>query len=257
MIKVRYILFGIVCYFMFVVVTLPANVVYAYWKDMFGGNVPVVLQGLNGSIWSGAAAQAYITDKQVEKLQWQFRPLPLILGRVELALEFSLQDGFGKAVVGHSVLGNSYLSDVEAWIPMGDLLPMFNLQSLNAGGSLSLNLTELTVKEKMVTSALGNLTWQDAEITLLKPLPLGSLAVDIEPTDEGIKGVLSDQGGPMSAEGLVTLSPEGQYEINAAVSVRDPQQTDLQNALRSIGPTGADGKTKLKASGDLASLGLF
>jgi general secretion pathway protein N len=253
----RYIVFGFFTYLLFVTVTLPANVVYSYWKDQFGANVPLYLQNVEGSVWSGTARQATIDRVQLKKLRWQLRPSRLLLGKAEAALEFSMQDGYGKGVVGHSVLGSSYLQDIEAWIPMVEFMPLVNLQSLNAGGALAVNLGELHVKDRMIASALGTITWQDAEINILKPLPLGSLNVELQPTDEGVKGVLSDQGGPLQAEGLITLTNDGKYDLNATVAVRDPLQTDLKNALRTIGPTDRSGKTQLKASGDLANLGLI
>ncbi len=221
-----------------------------------GEDVPIVLEGVNGSVWSGSAAQAYVSNQQVEKLKWHFKPVQLLLGNAELALDFSMQDGYGKGSVGYSVFGSIYADNIEAWLPSALILPIFNLGSLQPGGALAINLTELKIKDHTVSTALGSLVWQDAEITILKPMTLGSLQIQLEPTDEGIKGVISDMGGPLQAEGLLTLTRDGKYDFNAEIAVRDPQQRDLANAIRSLGRQDSTGKVKLKQSGDLASLGL-
>ncbi|MGD8940265.1 MAG: type II secretion system protein N [Gammaproteobacteria bacterium] len=252
---VRYIFFGLVCYIGFLLVTLPANLVYGYWKQSMGEGVPVALEGLNGSVWSGKAAQATIANQQIEKLKWHFKPVQLLLGNAELALDFSMQDGYGKGSVGYNVFGSIYADNIEAWLPSALVLPMFNLGSLRPGGAFAINLTELKVKDHTVVTALGSLVWQDAEITILKPMPLGSLQIQLEPTEEGVKGVISDMGGPLQAEGLLTLTRDGKYDFNAEIAVRDPQQRDLANAIRSLGRQDSTGKVKLQQAGDLASLG--
>ncbi|MCG6969664.1 MAG: type II secretion system protein N [Gammaproteobacteria bacterium] len=253
---VRYIIIGLVFYLGFLLVNLPANVVYGYWKQSMGEEVPVILDGLNGSVWSGSAAQASIAGQPLEKLKWQFKPMHLLLGNTEVALDFSMQEGYGKGNVGYNVLGSFYADNVEAWLPMGLVLPMFDLGSLKAGGALAVNLSELKVKNHTVATALGSLAWQDAEITILKPMPLGSLKVELEPTDDGIKGVISDMGGPLQAEGLLTVDQEGKYDLSAEIEVRDPQQRDLANAIRSLGRQDRTGKVKIQQAGNLASIGL-
>ena len=254
---VRYIIFGVVCYLGFLVLTLPANLVYGYWKQSMGEEVPLVVEGLKGSVWSGQAAQASVAGQALQKIKWQFKPMQLLLGNTEIALDFSLQDGYGKGTVGYNVFGTMYANNIEAWIPMELVLPIFNLGSLKPAGALGVNLSELKVKNHTVITALGSLVWQDAEVTLLKPIPLGSLQIQLEPTDDGIKGVIADTGGPLQAEGLLTLSREGKYDFSAEVAVRDPQQRDLANAIQSLGRPDNSGKVKLQRSGDLSGLGII
>jgi len=254
---VRYIIFGAIFYLGFLLTTLPAELVYGYWKHSAGKTTPVFLQGVDGSVWSGKAAQAYIAGQQIQNIKWRFKPWKTLLGDIELAMYFKMKDGYGKGVLGHNLLGGTYAHNLDAWLPMGWVLPMFNLGSLKPGGALAVNLKEFEIKGKTVATALGSLVWQDAEITILKPMPLGSLKVELEPTNEGIKGVISDMGGPLQVEGLVTLDHEGKYNLSAEVAVRDPQQQDLRNAINSIGRPDSSGKVRLQQSGNLDRLGLF
>ena len=254
---VRYIIFGVIFYLGFLITTLPAELVYGYWKQYAGKATPVFLEGVDGSIWSGKAVQANIAGQPMDNIRWQFKPAKLLLGDAELSMYFKMKNGYGKGVVGHNLFGSTYAHNLEAWLPMGWVLPMFNLGSLKPGGALAINLQEFQVNNKTVVTALGSLVWQDAEITILKPMPLGSLKVEFQPNNEGIKGVISDMGGPLQVEGLINLDHEGKYDLSAEVAVSDPQQQDLRNAISSLGRPDRNGKVKLHQSGNLADLGLF
>ena len=78
--------------------------------------------------------------------------------------------------------------------------------------------------------------------------------MNVETKDEAVQGVLSDGGGPLSAEGLLTLSADGAYQFSGRFAARGDK--DLEQALRTMGRPGADGKVAVKQSGTLASLGL-
>lgn len=255
--SIRYILFAFVVYVVFLFMTFPANTVYAYWKETMGEEVPFSASQLDGSIWSGKAIEVRVGTKQVKSVSWQFHPFKLFLGRVELGWEFEVDDGYGKGVIGRRLMGDLYLNDVEAWVPMSEISQMANLQALRPAGSLSVNMQQISLNQQSLTAAIGNIEWNSAELTLLSAISLGDLQIRFEPADDGVKGVLSDQGGPLQADGLLTLSNDGKYTFTGVFAARDPQQTDLKNALQSLGRAGADGKHKITRSGELSQLGLF
>jgi general secretion pathway protein N len=253
--KLRYVVIGLSLYLVFLVITFPANVAYGYWKEYAGKREPVTLTGLSGSIWSGKASTSRIGSQVFDSLQWQFRPLSLLLGELEVLWEFRVADGYGKGVAGMNVLGNVTLNHVEGLLPVMHIAKLVRMDALKPGGSLGVDLDSVTIKDKIPTNITGNVTWHSAEVTLLKPMSLGNLQVKFEPADtQGIKGVLSDGGGPLQLDGLLTLNPDGQYDVNLALGLRDQQQTDLGNALRSLGRPDRDGKYKIKRSGKLSNL---
>lgn len=253
--NLRYVLFGLLFYVAFLIVTFPASVAYGYWKHYLGQRSPVTLTDLSGSVWSGRANASRIGTQVFKSIQWQFRPLSLVLGELEMQWEFRVQDGYGKGVAGMNVMGSAYLQDVQGLLPMTPIAKLAGMDALRPGGSLGVDLDSVHVEGKMPTAITGSLTWHSAEVTVLKPMPLGDLKVRFEPGDGGIiKGVLSDDGGPLQLEGLLTLTPAGVYDLNLALAVRDPQQTELANALRSLGRPDTTGKYKIKRSGKLSSL---
>lgn len=252
--KLRYLLFGLVCYLAFLIATLPADMAYGYWKKTLGKRSPVTMTALSGSVWSGQAGASRFGTLSFDSLKWNIHFTSLLLGKLQADWEFSVPDGYGKGVAGVTLLGNIYLNQVDGLLPMMQLARLVNMSALKPDGSLGVNVDRVRLKGKTPTLLVGNLVWHDAQVTLLKPMSLGTLQAKFDPADDGIKGVLSDQGGPLQMHGLVTLSSTGNYDLNLALSARDSKQVDLVNALRGLGRPDNAGKYHIKRSGKLSNL---
>jgi len=254
--NLRYVLFGLLLYVVFLVATFPAEVAYGYWKQSLGKREPVTLTSLSGSIWSGKAGSSRIGGQAIDSLQWRIQPLSLLMGRAEVQWAFRVPNGYGKGYAGMNVMGNVNLHDVEGLLPVLQVATLAGMGALKPDGSLAVNLDYVQIKGKVPTSLTGNITWHDAVVTLLKPMSLGGLQVKFQSTDDTVKGVLSDDGGPLQVQGLLTLTQAGDYNLNLALSVRDPDQTDLANALRSLGRPDNRGQYHIKRSGKITNLRL-
>jgi len=253
----RYIIIGSFFYLIFLVVTFPSNIAYTYWKQYLGQQTPIQVTGLDGSIWSGQASSATFKGQTLQPLKWSFQPFNLFLGKLAVDWEFTVEDGYGKGQAGYSLLDGYYLQDMDAWLPVATLAPMMNATALKPAGKLSVKLDSLYSDGKSVTSANGSIEWHDAEITLLSKMLLGSYHVDIRQEDDILSGVLSDKGGPIEATGDFTLSPEGDYQFDGLLSLRDADRKDLRQALSSMGRPNREGKIKLSQKGNLSKLGVF
>jgi hypothetical protein len=176
---------------------------------------------------------------------------------VEVAVEFTVEDGFGKGKGGYSLLKGYYVEDLEAWLPLTTIARFVNLAALRPGGKLNINLKTLQSDGATVTAAEGTLAWLDAEITLFQPVELGNYDFVLTQEQDQILGVLSDKGGPIEASGKLTLSPSGEYNFDGLLAVRDQSRNDLKQALQSMGRPDNTGKIKLSQKGSIAQLGLF
>jgi len=249
-------IFGIVAFIVFLVATLPANVAYSYWKKMRGANVPVVLSDVEGSIWSGRVGKAFVKGQPFQSVAWDANGYTLLLGILELNFEFKVPDGYARGVVGHSFFGGTYLNDVEAWLPLSQIKNLFNIDALRPAGDLDIQLSTVKIDKNTIVSAKGDLAWHSAELTLLKKLNLGDLQVTLEPSEEGIKGVLADQGGPLIADGILQLNRDNSFQFTGEFAARG-NQPDLANALRTMGRPDREGKVKVNQSGNLSALGVL
>jgi hypothetical protein len=217
---------------------------------------------------------AMVQGQPLEDVEWTLRPWSLLFGQVGLSWRFQLPEtqgkgadnvnessggregtlGYGQGITALGLDGSVAFDTLEARLPAGMIAGVANAGALRPTGLVSLNLHDVLWDGKSLRSATGRIVWSDAGISLLKPVALGDQSITLETEDDLVKGVLSDGGGPLSLDGLLTVSPDGNYEFSGSLSARNAP--DLENALRSVGRAGADGRIKLKRSGTLASLGL-
>ena len=260
-INVRYIVLGFLIYVIFLVLNFPADRAYAYWKSSDSSNPEFALAGISGSVWSGKASVAATNRVRLENVEWTYRPWVLLLGQVGLSWSFQTpnsQGGYGRGKTSWGLDGNVYFSSLEAQLPASLVVSVVKMKALQPSGTLDLNLQDVEWNGESLVSAKGKVVWRGAGINLLKPVSLGELSINLETSNDEIKGVLADNGGPLSAEGLVTLAEDGRYQFSGAFAARGdtPHKTELENALRTMGRQGPDGKVTVTNSGTLAKLGL-
>ena len=115
-------------------------------------------------------------------------------------------------------------------------------------------MSNVKLDDSTIVSARGDVAWHGAELTMLKSMDLGDLDIAFEPNEGGIKAVLTDQGGPLKADGILQLNPDKSYEFNGAFGTRGTQK-DLHAALTTLGRFDRDGKVKLSLKGNLEQFG--
>jgi len=263
--NVRFVVLGLLIYIIFLVLNFPADRAYAYWKSSNSSSPNAsqnfALAGISGSVWSGKANVAVIKGIRFEKVEWTYRPWVLLLGKVGLSWSFRNSDtqgskagSFGRGVTSFG-LGGSVSSSLEGQLPASMLASMAKMQALHPSGSVGLNLQDVEWNGQSLVSAEGRVVWRGAGVNLLQPVSFGDLTLTLETRNDEIKGVIADSGGSLSAEGLLTLAEDGRYQFNGAFAARNDK--GLENVLRSMGRPGADGKVKIKYSGNLARLGIL
>jgi general secretion pathway protein N len=251
--------FGLLVYLVALVLSFPAERAYSHWKASANASRALALSGITGSVWSGKAGMAVIQGQSLENVEWTLRPWPLLFGQVGLRWRFQLPDvqgerGYGQGTTALGLDGSVDIDQLEARLPAAWLAAVANAAVVRPSGSVSAHLTGLRWDGKSLTSAEGKVAWHGAGVNIFKPVELGDLSLSLETADATVKGVLSDGGGPLSLDGLLTLTPDGRYEFNGSLAARNAPE--LENALRSMGRPGADGRIKLNRAGSLASLGL-
>jgi len=251
----RYVLIGLLAYVVFLLVQFPADRAYAWWKAGPGAQQPVVLSGLSGTVWQGRAQRARIDGQHLQGLAWHFKPWTVLLGKLELDYEVRLHDGFMRGVMAADPQGAVSFEALEAKLPLAQLsLPA--ITALRPSGVVNLNLQNVDWNGEALLSAQGRVVWSGAGISLLQPLQFGDLALTLETRDDTVIGELSDAGGPLQAEGLLTLKADGSYQFAGSFAAREGAQSPLGRALSALGRPGADGRIPVNRSGRLADLGL-
>ena len=80
---------------------------------------------------------------------------------------------------------------------------------------------------------------------------VGSFEINFETTADGVKGVLKDIEGPLQANGVIMLRPDGSYQFTASFTPRDARRNDIKQGLRFIGNPDPAGKVTTSQTGKL------
>lgn len=250
--KLRYILFAALMYGGFLLATFPAAQAYALFKQRLAPDARLVLEGVSGTVWSGRAQAALIGSQRLFALTWELRPWALLIGRLRVDWGFRDGDNFARGSVARGLGGTIYINDLDARLDVTKIAPLKDFLPLDLEGFIGVHVLEFEMKNFLVKAAEGTLAWHDAAITYMQKVTLGDLRVTVEPSAEGIKAILADGGGPLQAEGVLLLKPDGNYQFTGAFASRDATQRVLAQSLRFLGRPGADGKVKVTQSGSLA-----
>ena len=248
----RYGVFTAAIYLIFVVAMLPAQNAWGFLQPRLPGDVK--LYGVDGTLWSGAAASAVINRQEYRQLRWDFEPLALLAGRIQYALAFNNGASKANAVIGRSLTGNLLFQDVTARLTAVELNTYLKLPAVRLNGAFDIDLQRLRIVDGRIVAADGTLAWKQAGLQSPRSVVLGDLGVTLETVDDGIKGTVLDHGGALQANGILMLSPDGEYKFTGMFASRDSADTGLVQALRMMGKTGPDGKVNVSFSGKIPPL---
>lgn len=252
---IGYVVFAVAAYVAFLLVNFPADRAYALVKHRLPPRMQ--LYGLEGSVWHGHADVAQLGQYRLAPLNWQYRPAGLLAGRVDVKVQFERGADRVSGVVGLSPGGDVRLTDVDAKLPADDVAQMLlRLPMVQVQGDVEARLDKLKVKASRITALNGTLTWNDARVLKPQAYQLGGMEAVFNTADDVIKGTLKDKGGKLSLDGLVTLKPDGSYQVNANVGTRDSSQPGLNRVINRLGRQGPGGKVAVNYSGKMPAIPL-
>ena len=243
---------GFATYLYFLVTNIPAATVYALLEKQMGTNGMFVLQGLSGTIWSGQASQARISQLNVGSLDWRLRPFALLTGTLGLDIATSGNNSRMQASIETGLSGRTLSIDkLQGKLPVQSLMPFFYGLPIAVDGQINTELVhaELEPGEKLILD--GKLVWQNAALTAPQALKFGDLFFALRPDKNGSKILLSDQGGPLAAEGTAMIKASGEYKLNIYLAARDKNDANLSNALKLLGRVNSQGKVLISRTGRL------
>lgn len=248
---VGYVLFGVALYVVFAIATFPAARAYVLLEDKLAD---VTLYDVSGTVWNGKAKAADVQNQHLRSVNWSLRPWTVPLGRLDVKWSFDNGNMWGSGIAGLTAGGNLRLAGLEAAVPATELQPLLRRVPARLGGTFVVDLenAKVDMAANVPLAAQGQLRWKNAAITVVEEAGLGQFQMDFETTDEGVQGTLTDGGdGPLEAEGLLLVQPDGQYRFTGTVAVRDTSRRDLIQGLRFLGRPGPDGRIPLSYSGTL------
>ncbi|MFO7592810.1 MAG: type II secretion system protein N [Pseudomonadota bacterium] len=253
--RLAYILLGATAYGIFLLMMFPASFAYSLFETPLEQKLPEVqLTGVKGRIWDGEVAAVRYKAREVGTLNWQLRPLSLLLGKLSMPLSLQLPDGYLEAnLTLPADMTAIHASEVKGQLPVSRIQGMLPYNFISIDGTLALNITEVELDAEGKVKALsGRINWLGAEMSAPQALSFGDLQADLELDEEGsVQAQLRDLGGPLSLDAQFVLQPQGSYSLKGTVAAADGASDTLRQGLGLLGRPGSGGRYPLDFKGRL------
>ena len=231
----RLILAGIATLVIGLIISFPARVAYQWFAP-----AELKLSGISGSIWHGAAAQGAAGGVYLTNVEWSFRPLGLLEGKLRFATSSNPASGFLDADIAIGAGGSLTMSDVAAAVSlasMADALPLSGIE-----GDVSLQFEELVIKDGVPIEAVGTVNIANLVSRYLSPTPLGDYRAEFQKADDGVLGSVHALSGVLELEGsTIKLTEDGEYEFAGKVLAKPAAPAAVEQTLKFLGTPDARG----------------
>ncbi len=235
-----------------VAVTFPASLAL---RLLPAAGMPVQLEEVAGTVWSGRAGRVLRNGADLGQLQWTLHPAALLRGHVDadLSLQGQSMEGAGHVIAGRG--GDLRVEAATASFPAARMDRLLDVPALTLTGSVDLAIETLELRGRVPVALAGQAIWRNAGVTGTEQAAFGTLEATFGALPGGgFGGTLSDQGdGPLEVDGTFRTTLMG-FEARATLRARDgnPQ---VQRALQHIGQMQPDGSVVYEVSGGLARKG--
>ncbi|MCG6200090.1 type II secretion system protein N [Psychromonas antarctica] len=251
--KIKIILFFVLCYLLSLLITLPANKVTGFIPARSG----IQIASVSGSIWQGRANQlTYKRKYHLQQVDWQIDWSALLNLHLKLNIEFTngAHAMSGKGAVLFGISGVS-VENLTVDSSAAELLAYLKLPlpvPVEATGNLLLEIKSATQGQPYCQLLDGDISWQDAEVNSdLGNIDLGTVDIDLSCEDGQLAASLQQQSGQLKSTIKMLLKEGGAYQLQGSLKDSDKLEPSIKQALSWLGRTTSSGETQLNYKGRL------
>lgn len=247
--KLRWlIIFGLLAFVAFAIVSLPASVLFGFLQ-----NHGVTAVGTQGSVWKGRAQMLQIQGANVGAIEWDLHALALLGLKLKADVTLTRAEGVAQTTVSLRSIDAITFEDLDARLPLAALS---GLAPAGWGGTVNLRFDELQLNEGWPRGAIGtaeilNLTSSSQASALSGSYQITFPSASVEPGENVVAGDLVDLGGPLQLTGELQLRPDRSYLLTGMVAARPEAPPNLANQLQILGPPDAEGRRPFSLEGTL------
>lgn len=228
---------------------MPAALLYAAFKPK---DSPLTVHGLKGPWSEGALSGISLNGRLVaQDLNWDFKPLQLLLGRAAL----HLQGGGQIATVEGGLstgLGGLRLTDFRFAGAIKSLAAAAGYAFVPVDGRAGGEVKKLVLKKGQLNYAEATLDLKGVAWTLARtPLLLGDFRADITTAPEAVTALITSPAGPLEASGFAKVLPDQSYDVDILVKPKPGASEMLLNYLKTLGAPDPQGFYHLRQRGKL------
>ncbi len=207
----------------------------------------------NGTIWRGEVTGLSLRGVRLGTLTWQVSAASFLTLSPALRFELAGPELRAQGAVETSLTADRIeATDVMLEAPAAWLQHVLQQPFLQLGGRLVAELRAVRFGDGLLRGLEGTTRWTDATVRGNIEAALGDLVIQWSDTGSGAVGALTDTGGPLGANGMVTIDAES-YRVD--VALRAPAaDVPLRQALELFGRPDASGTVRLAVSGPMVPL---
>lgn len=237
----RLIVAGLLTLLVGIVVTFPARIALDWFAP-----ADLVVQGAQGTIWSGSAVGAQVAGLYVSDLQWRMRPLRVFTGELAYRVEGVPGSGFLEADVALGLGGDVAVRELVASVSLAGFRTLIGVPGLD--GDATLRIDRLLLQDGAPAAADGTIEVANLLLPELTALPIGGYRGEFFTQQDGIVAALEDTDGDLDIAGSFRLAPDGAYQLIVQIVPKPQATATVRERLRQI-PANERGQHELRIEG--------
>lgn len=249
----RHLLLGVAFYVLFLIIYLPASLFSGYVSGKLAA-AGIQLQNVRGTLWQGEALDARIGRVALGRLKWDLSSFGLLVGNLDMDLDFARQDTQGKGNVVLGFGGGLQMHDLDVRMPAEGMGSLFSGLPVSFSGNLLGRITELDVRKGEMFKGKGRIVWQQAALVAPQAADLGDVLIELKPDNNNTRISISDQNerGQLKINLEYMINANGKYRWDGTIGPRGNTPDKLLELLKFLGSPDSNGVYRISRSGQLA-----
>lgn len=241
------VLLGVVVYLATLLLAAPAARVIG-WIDPES----VTVHGADGPIWSGHATRVEIDGAPValDNVAWDVSGWRLLTGELGSRIEADIAGLDTRGYIAARGENHLRFADLTVRGPVSGLLQTLPFP-VAAAGSLLAHVESGAVVDGVPRAVIGRAVWSDARLQAPVAVGLGEIVATFEPDgdDQGVD--VRARGGDVQIDGRITVQPDGQYDIEMALTPTARAGKQIRDTLTLLARPDEEGRYVIRQRGRL------
>jgi general secretion pathway protein N len=211
------------------------------------------MTGVNGTIWSGQAAEFRIDGQPVGAFEWFCRPWHLVMLRWSCRATLQPRGGQFTADLSGGFRGDGLeATNIHGQSPIAAFEGIATPPGWT--GRLELDIERIRIVDRRAGEATGKMFVRELRAPGAGGAELGDFELVVGEGAVGtdrLTGRLSDLGGPLRVRGAIELMSNGQYFMSGEVAPGPGAGPAIFDTLSFLGPPDASGRRPFSIEGTL------
>ena len=240
----RLIIAGVLTLVAGLIIMFPARVAYDWIAP-----AELRVGGISGTVWSGSADRAQAGGIYVANLQWRFKPLRLLTGKLAYAVSANLAAGSVESDLALGIGGDVYLTDMHAFMSLQSLEVSSGVTGIR--GTVSARFDRLVFANGMPISAQGILEVSDLLLPLVSQSSIGGYRAEFFTQQDGVVASVEDTDAIIDLAGSLKLTNDRNYSFSGQLAPKPETPPEVRQQMQFLGSANERGQYEFRFEGTL------